>query len=144
MHTFSLSLPKKSLTRLPGIRNFFYMHATYSCTADPKKRTLRTHQFFYWDPIIVSFTISQTSWRALHRGVIRSQSRRITHENPDRVIQQTPHATNGRGKKSARRVAIVAGVNCTLNICTYSESPVYQLSQNVWVRMLYVSPAPSF
>eukprot|EP01050_Picozoa_sp_SAG11_P047284 SAG11_NODE_24681_length_369_cov_2.633333_1_plen_26_part_01 len=26
------------------------MHATYSCTADPKKRTLRMHQFFYWDP----------------------------------------------------------------------------------------------
>ena len=120
------------------------MHATYSCTADPKKRTLRMHQFFYWDPIITSFTISQTSWRALHRGVIRSQSRRITHENPDRVIQQTPHATSGREKKSARRVAILAGVNCTLNICTYSESPVYQLSQNVWVRMLYVSPAPSF
>eukprot|EP01050_Picozoa_sp_SAG11_P031910 SAG11_NODE_10119_length_853_cov_1.584881_1_plen_68_part_10 len=68
------------------------MHATYSCTADPKKRTLRMHHFFYWDPIITSFTISQTSWRALHRGVIRSQSRRITHENPDRVIQQTPHA----------------------------------------------------
>eukprot|EP01050_Picozoa_sp_SAG11_P034695 SAG11_NODE_12371_length_706_cov_4.782537_1_plen_59_part_10 len=40
------------LIGVPNICIFFYMHATYSCTADPKKRTLRMHHFFYWDPII--------------------------------------------------------------------------------------------